>query len=60
MLSVLKLVSCKPEASRELNLKPQGLRSSKCSELIFGNKSIVIGTDFCFYFIFVNLKFEGL
>ena len=27
MLSVLKLVSCEPGASRELDLRPQGLRS---------------------------------
>ena len=29
MLSVFKLVSCKPGASRELALRPQGLRSLK-------------------------------
>ena len=34
MLSVFKLVSCKPEASRELTLRPQGLRSSTFSKLV--------------------------
>ena len=36
VLSVFKLVSCKPGASRELDLRPQSLGSSKCSKLIFG------------------------
>ena len=31
--SVQVLVSCKSGASRELDLRPQGLRSSKCSKL---------------------------
>ena len=34
---------CKPGASRELGLRPQGLRSFKCSKLIFGNITVVIG-----------------
>ena len=47
MLSSFKLVSCKYEASRELvlgvlALRPQGLRGSKCSKLIFGNIIVVI------------------
>ena len=46
---VFKLVSCKPGASRELDLRPQGLRSSKCSKLIFGNIIIVIGTNLIFF-----------
>ena len=29
--------------------RPQGLRSSKYSKLIFGNKIIVIGTHFIFF-----------
>ena len=41
MLGVFKLVSCKPEASRELALRPQGLRSSKYYKLIFGNITVV-------------------
>ena len=36
MLSVLKLVSPKPGASGELDLRPQGLRSFKYSKLIVG------------------------
>ena len=36
MLSVLKLVSPKSGASGELDLRPQGLRSFKCSKLILG------------------------
>ena len=43
-------VSCKPGASRELDLRPQGLRSSKYSKLIFGNVIIVEGTHFIFLF----------
>ena len=52
MLSVFKLMPCKPGASRELDLRPPRpeLRSSKCSKLIFGNKLIVIGTHFIFLF----------
>ena len=50
MLSVFKLVSCKPGASRELDLRPQGLRRSKCSKLIFGNIIVVIGTHLSFLF----------
>ena len=53
-------MSCKPGASRELDLRPQGLRSSKCSKLIFGNKIVVIGTNLIFLFFLINLKFEGL
>ena len=34
----------------ELDLRPQGLRSSKCSKLIFGNIPIVIGTNLIFLF----------
>ena len=56
MLSVFKLVSCKPGASRELDLRPQSLRSSNCSKLIFG----VIGTHLIFFVFLINLKFEGL
>ena len=41
MLSVFKLVSCKPGASRELDLRPQSLRSSLCSKLIFSNIIVV-------------------
>ena len=41
MLSVFKLVSCQPGASRELDLRAQGLKSSKCSKLIFGNIIVV-------------------
>ena len=36
-----KLVSCQPGASRELDLRAQGLKSSKCSKLIFGNIIVV-------------------
>ena len=35
MLSVFKLVSCKHGAFRELALRPEGLRSSKCFKIIF-------------------------
>ena len=59
MLGVFKLVSCKPGASRELDLRPQGLRSSKCSKLIFGNV-IVVRFKFDFFVFLINLKFEGL
>ena len=49
MLSVFKLVSCKPGPGRPGNwiCGPQGLRSSKCSKLSFGNIIIVIETHFC-------------
>ena len=40
---MFKLESCEPGASRELGLRPQGLRSFKCSKLIFGNITVVIG-----------------
>ena len=53
-------VSCKPGASRELDLRPQGLRSSKCSKLIFGYIIVVIGTNLIFVCSLINLKFEGL
>ena len=43
MLSVFKLllVSCKPGASRELALRPQGLRSSTVSKLVFSYVIVV-------------------
>ena len=50
MLSVFKLLSCKPGASRELDLRPQGLRSSKRSKSIFGNITVVVGTNLIFLF----------
>ena len=40
---VNQYVSCKPGASRELDLRPQGMRSNKCSKLIFGNIIVVVG-----------------
>ena len=56
MLSVFKLVSCKPGASRELDLNSEapmaGLRSSECSKLSFGNIIIVIGTHFIYFLFF--------
>ena len=60
MLSVFKLVLCKPGASRELDLRPQGLRSSKCYKLIFGNIIVVIGKQFFVVVFLINLKNEGL
>ena len=52
MLIVFKLVSCKPGASRELDLRPPRpeMRRSKCSKLIFGNKIIYCYRD-TFYFL---------
>ena len=49
MLRVFKLASCKPGASRELDLRPQGLRSAKCYKLMFDNIIVVIGTQFIFF-----------
>ena len=46
MLSVFKLVSCKPGASRELDLRPP--RPEKL-QIIFGNTIIVIGTHKSFF-----------
>ena len=43
---VFKLVSCKPEASRELALRPQGLRSLTFSKLVF-SYVIVINRKKC-------------
>ena len=67
MLSVFKLVLCKHGAFRELDRRPpfnfmhsQGLKSSKCSRLIFCNISVVLGTHFIIFVFLINLKFEGL
>ena len=55
MLSIFKLVSCKPGASRvrelALRLGPQGLRSYKCSKFIFGNIIVVIWDKFAFFWL---------
>ena len=48
MLSVFKLVSCKPGASRELAPRSPRPESSKCSKLIIGNIIVVIGTNLIF------------
>ena len=54
MLSAFKLMSCKPWASRELDLRPpRPEKLDKCSKLIFGNKIIVIrGRDKFYFFVF--------
>ena len=42
---MFKLVSCKPGASRELALSEApyiGLRSSKCSKLVFGYVNVIV------------------
>ena len=51
-----KLMSCKPGASRELDLRPpRPEKLDKCSKLIFGNKIIVIrGRDKFYFFCFLN------
>ena len=47
---MLKLVSCKPGASMELDLRPPRPEKLQISKLIFGNRIIVIGTNLIFLF----------
>ena len=50
-VSDTNLVSRKPGASRELDMRPlQGLRSSEYSKLSFCNTIVVIGTHLLFLF----------